>query len=103
MYRQVGQDTKDRNLHQLYGRSSEDQPVEKLRLSRNIYGVLSSSYHAFRALRDCKIGRNSCSKGFYIGIFLLDDFVGSANSPAEAKQLYNITQALNSAGMSVRK
>ena len=52
MYRQVILNEKDRNFHQIYWRSDPSKPIEKWRLTRVIYGVASSSYHAIRALRD---------------------------------------------------
>ena len=52
MYRQIELNEKDRNFHQIFWRSSQQQPVKKYRITRVIYGVSSSSYHAIRALHD---------------------------------------------------
>ena len=105
MYRQIELNEKDRNFQQMFRRSSQKQPIKKYRMTRVIYGVSSSSYHAIRALSDtaedassihCK---NSLLKSFYV-----DDLLGGGDTPEQViGQLRDITTTLELIGMSIRK
>ena len=95
----------DRNLHQLYWRSDPSEPITKWRLTRVIYGVASSSYHAIRALRESvdKAPNQTCRDAI-LNSFYVDDVLGGASSPNEAVSLYkDITTTLASRGMPIRK
>ena len=105
MYRQIELNEKDRNFQQMFWRSSQKQPIKKYRMTRVIYGVSSTSYHAIRALSDtakdapsihCK---NSLLKSFYV-----DDLLGGVDTPEQVIGLLrDITTTLELIGMSIRK
>ena len=89
----------------LYWRSDPSEPLTKWRLTRVIYGVASSSYHAIRALRESfdKAPNQTC-RGAILNSFYVNDILGGASSPAEAVALYKgITTTLASRGVPIRK
>ena len=104
MYRQLILNELDRNLHQFYWRSDPSEPITKWWLTRVIYGVASSSYHAIRALRESadKAPNQTCRDAI-LNSFYVDDFLGGASSPDEAVSLYkDITTTLASRGKPIR-
>ena len=105
MYRQVGLNDEDRDLHRILWRPSKEQPVKQYRMTRVIYGVASSAFHATRALQevgnlcDDPLLQRTIKRDFYI-----DDLLTGADSPEEACQLQQeLTAVLASFGMPLRK
>ena len=81
MIRQIEINEKDGNLHRTFRRSSQKQPIDKYHMTKVIYSVSSSSYHAIRLLRDtakdaplihCKIS--------LLNSFFVDELLGDGDT-----------------------
>ena len=105
MYLQIELNEKDRNFHQMYWRSSQKQPIKKYHMTRVIYGVSSSSYHAIRALRDTvKDAPSIHCKNSLLNSFYVDDILGGGDTQEQVIGLFkDITTTLELIGMSTRK
>ena len=105
MYRQIELNEKDRNFHQMYWRISQKQPIKKYRMTRVIYGVSSSSYHAIRALRDtAKDAPSIHCKNSLLNSFYVDDLLGAGDKQEQVIGLFkDIRTTLELIGMSIRK
>ena len=105
MYRQFDLNEKDLNFHQMFWRSSQNQPIKKYRMTRVIYGVSSSSYHAIRALRDtAKDAPSIHCKNSLLNSFHVDDLLGGGDTQEQVIGLFkDITTTLELIGVSIRK
>ena len=105
MYRQVELDEKDRDFQRLIWRFGEEEPLSVYRLTRVIYGVRSSGYHAIRALKagslaaETPAGSVAIKRDFYV-----DDLLTGADTAGSAIELISdVTQALACVQMPIRK
>ena len=105
MYRQIERNEKDHNFNQMYWRSSQNQPIKKYRMTRVIYGVSSSSYHAIRTLRDtAKDAPSIHCKNSLLNSFYLDDLLGAGDTQEQViGRFIDITTTLELIGMSIHK
>ena len=102
MYRQIELNEKDRNFHQMYWRSSQKQPIKKSRMTRVIYGVSSSSYHAIRDT--AKDAPSIHCKNSLLNSFYVVDLLGGGDTQEQVIDLFkDITTTLDFIGMSIRK
>ena len=81
MFRQIEINKKDRNLHRMFRRSSQKQPVDKYHMTKVIHRVPSSSYHAIRTLRDtAKVAPSIHCKISLLNSFYVDEFLGDGDT-----------------------
>ena len=80
MHRQIELNEKERNFHQMFWRGSQKQPIENYRMTRVMYVVSYSSYHAIRALRDTPRYAPSIHCKNSILNSYVDDFLGGGDT-----------------------
>ena len=107
MYRQIGLNDDDRDFHRILWRPSKDHPVKQYRMTRVIYGVASSAFHATRSLQEVgnlnndPLLQRTIKQDFYI-----DDLLTGTDTPEDAcacKLQQDVTATLALFGMPLRK
>ena len=106
MYRQIGLAPEDRDYQRLIWRDDPNGSLSVLRLTRVIYGIRSSAFHAVYALQKAADDieywfslKRAIRDDFYV-----DDFLGGASSVKEAKALQSqIVKTLAKIQMPIRK
>ena len=91
MYREVELCQSDRQLHRFLWRPQPDQPVADFCMNRVTFGVTSSPYVAVKTLQqaaDDFSAPGSLASWHVKNSFYVDDFLGGADSAADAISLY---------------
>ena len=105
MYSQIGLNDDDRDFHRILWRPSKDQPVKQYRMTRVIYGVASSAFHATRSLQEVgNLSNNPRLQRTIKRDFYIDDLLTGADTPEDACKLQqDATATLALFGMLLRK
>ena len=105
MYRQIGLHPEDRDFHRLVWRDDPNKTLSVLRLTRVIYGIRSSAFHAVYALQNvAKAVEDGAVRRAIHDDFYVDDFLGGSSSPRFDKLLRkDILDALSIIQMPIRK
>ena len=107
MYREVKLSPQDKDLHRFIWRASPSLPIQDYRMTRVTFGVSASPYLAVRTLQqtaedhgeDYPKSTHHIKNSFYV-----DDFLGGADTPQEAIELYdNIRGILVKGGFNLCK
>ena len=107
MYRGVQLSPKDKDLHRFVWRKNTASPVKDYRMTRVTFGVSASPFLAVRTLQktaedhgeDYPEATQHIKSSFYV-----DDFLGGADSPQEAVNLFNqLRDILQRGGFHLRK
>ena len=105
MYRQIEIEENDRDFHRILWRDDKNEQLQHLRMKRVTYGVASSAFHSTRCLIEvANRTKNKEVEHHLRHSFYVDDFLGGANSIAEAETLVNsMCQELELHGFPIRK
>ena len=105
MYSQIGLHPEDRDFHRLVWRDDPNKTLSVLRLTRVIYGIRSSAFHAVYALQNvAKAVEDGAVRRAIHDDFYVDDYLGGSSSPQFAKLLRkDIVDALSIIQMPIRK
>ena len=88
MYRQTALAKKARRFHRLLWRDNPKDEFRHLQLTRVIYGIASSGYHAVRSLQEtAKLTDNENVRTAILEGFYVDDFLSGCNTLEDAKGL----------------
>ena len=88
MYRQVALEAPDKDFHRIIWRDRKDVPLHIFRMTRVTYGIVSSSFHSTRCLKE--VVKRTCNSKVQCHLehsFYVDDFLGGANSVEDARKL----------------
>ena len=81
MIRQIEKNEKDRNLHRMFRRSSQKQPIDEYHMTKAIYSVSSSLYHAIMWLRDtAKDDPSIYCRISLLNSFYVDELLGDGDT-----------------------
>ena len=105
MYRQVALHDEDKDFCRIIWRSAPDQPLQIYRLTRVIYGITSSGYHAVRALQmAAEYVEDDSTRRALLRDFYVDDLMSGADNAEGARRLReDLMQALGKVQMPIRK
>ena len=107
MYREILLTPEDKDLHRFVWRATPDEPIKDYRMTRVTFGVSASPYLAIRTLQQTADdhGEGYPNVTHHIkNSFYVDDFLGGANTVAEAISLYdNIRPILLQGGFNLCK
>ena len=101
MYREVQLSSEDKDLHRFLWRASPQEPVRAFRMTRVTFGVSASPYLAVRTLQQTAVdhGEEYPKASSHIrNSFYVDDFLGGADTPQEAVDLYKELRQILSKG-----
>ena len=107
MYREIKLCTQDKDLHRFVWRDNPAEPLKDYRMTRVTFGVSASPFLAVRTLHQTAVDHGGdypraaqhIKESFYV-----DDFLGGADNPKEAIQLFHQLRAvLKKGGFDLRK
>ena len=101
MYREVKLTTEDKDLHRFLWRDSVQDPVKDYRMTRVTFGVSASPYLAVRTLQQTAADHGEGypkATHHILHSFYVDDFLGGADTPQEAVDLFNELRTILSKG-----
>ena len=88
MGREIELDCPDKDFHRLLWRNSKNEKIQHLRMKRVTYGIASSAIHSTRGLKE--VARQTQLESVAHALnncFYKDDFLGGADSIADARNL----------------
>ena len=105
MYRQVALHEEDKDFCRLIWRSTPDSSLQVYRLTRVIYGITSSGYHAVRALQmAAQYAEDDCTRQALLRDFYVDDLMSGGDTAEDVKRLReDMIQALEKVQLPIRK
>ena len=105
MYRQTALAKKARRFHRLLWHYNPKDEFRHLQLTRVIYGIASSGYHAVRSLQEtAKLTDNENVRTAILEGFYVDDFLSGCNTLEDAKGLQDeLIATLEKAKLPLRK
>ena len=105
MYRQTALAKKARRFHRLLWRDNQKDEFRHLQLTRVIYGIASSGYHAVRSLQETeKLTENENVRTAILEGFYVDEFLSGCNTLEDAKGLQDeLIATLEKTKMPLRK
>ena len=101
MYREVRLAAEDKDLHRFLWRDSPQEPVREYRMTRVTFGVSASPYLAVRTLQQTAADHGEeypRATQQILQNFYVDDYLGGAETPQEAVELFHDIRSILSKG-----